>query len=127
MFDLNQTLFVGIDASKDSNQVCLINFERKTLLNKPFKNNLEGACSMKTTIIEYLSKNNFSSLIIVLESTGIYSIHIANFLYHEAESICPDSKVYLLNPVTSHNFNKSNVGSNKTDYFDAFSLADFAA
>lgn len=127
MFDPNQTLFVGIDVSKDSNQVCLINFERKTLLNKPFKNNLEGACSMKTTIIEYLSKNNFSSLIIVLESTGIYSIHIANFLYHEAESICPDSNVYLLNPITAHNFNKSNVGSNKTDSLDAFSLADFAA
>lgn len=78
MFDFNQTMFVGIGVSKDSNQVCFINFERKKLLNKSFKNNQEGAYSMKTTIIEYLSKHNFSSLIIVLESTDIYSIHIAN-------------------------------------------------
>ena len=127
MFDFNQTLFVGIDVSKDSNQVCLINFERKILLNKPFKNNLEGASEMKTTIISNLSKHNFSNLIIVLESTGIYSTHIANFLYYESESMCPNSLVYLVNPIVSHNFNKSNVGSNKTDSFDAFSLADFAA
>ena len=113
MFDYNQTMFVGIDVSKDSNQVCFINFERKVLLNKSFKNNLEGANSMKNTIIEYLSKHNFESLIIVLESTGIYSIHIANFLYENAESICSNSQVFLLNPITSHNFNKSDVGSNK--------------
>ena len=73
MFDFNQTLFVGIDVSKDSNQVCLINFERKILLNKPFKNNLEGASEMKTTIISNLSKHNFSNLIIVLESTATTS------------------------------------------------------
>ncbi len=127
MFDYSQTMFVGIDVSKDSNQVCLINFERKVLLNKSFKNNLEGANSMKNTLIEYLSKHNFESLIIVLESTGIYSTHIANFLYENAESICSNSQVFLLNPITSHNFNKSDVGSNKNDSRDAFGLADFAA
>ena len=127
MFDYNQTLFVGIDVSKDSNQVCLINFERKKLLNKSFKNNLEGANEIKTTIISYLSKHDFSSLIIVLESTGIYSIHIANFLSYEAESICSKTEIYLLNPIISHNFSKSNVGSVKNDPMDAFALADFAA
>ena len=127
MFDYNQTLFVGIDVSKDSNQVCLINFERKKLLNKSFKNNLEGANEIKTTIISYLCKHDFSSLIIVLESTGIYSIHIANFLSYEAESICSKTEIYLLNPIISHNFSKSNVGSVKNDPMDAFALADFAA
>ncbi len=63
----------------------------------------------------------------MLESIGIYSIHIANFLYENAESICPKSQVFLLNPITSHNFNKSDVGSNKNDIRDAFGLADFAA
>ncbi len=120
-------MFVGIDVSKDSNQVCFINFARKVLLNKSFKNNLEGANSLKNTIGEFLSKHNFDSLIIVLESTGIYSIHIANFLYENAESICPNSQVFLLNPIISHNFNKSDVGSNKNDPRDAFGLADFAA
>ncbi|MGN0174821.1 MAG: IS110 family transposase [Methanobrevibacter sp.] len=127
MFDYNQTLFVGIDVSKDSNQVCLINFEREKLLNKSFKNNFKGAIEMKTTIISYLSKHNFSYLIIVLESTGIYSIHIANFLSNEAESLCSKTEVYLLNPITSYNFSKSNVGSVKNDPMDAFALADFAA
>ncbi len=127
MFDYNQTMFVGIDVSKDSNQVCFINFARKVLLNKSFKNNLEGANSLKNTIGEFLSKHNFDSLIIVLESTGVYSIHIANFLYENAESICPKSQVFLLNPIISHNFNKSDVGSNKNDPRDAFGLADFAA
>ncbi len=60
MFDYHQTLFVGIDVSKDSNQVFLINFERKKLLNKSFKNNLEGATEMKTTIISYLFKHDFA-------------------------------------------------------------------
>lgn len=127
MFDFTQTMFVGIDVSKDSNQVCLINFERKKLLNKSFKNNLEGASSMKITIIEYLSKHKLSNLIIVLESTGIYSMHIANFLSNEAESICPHTEVYMVNPIISHNYSKTILGSNKTDSNDAFFLADFAA
>lgn len=127
MFDFNQTMFVGIDVSKDSNQVCFINFERKKLLNTSFKNNQEGANSMKTTIIEHLSKHNFYSLIIVLESTGIYSTHIANFLSYEAESICANTKVFLVNPVISHNYSKTILGANKTDLNDAFVLADFAA
>jgi len=82
---------------------------------------------MKTTIISYLSKHKLSSLIIVLESTGIYSIHIANFLSYEAEALCSQTEVYLLNPIISHNFSKSNVGSVKNDPMDAFALADFAA
>lgn len=46
MFDYHQTMFVGIDVSKDYNQFCFINFERKVLLIKSFKNNLEGANSL---------------------------------------------------------------------------------
>ncbi len=127
MFDYSQTMFVGIDVSKNSNQVCFINFARKKLLNKSFKNNFEGASSMKATIIEYLSKHNLSNLIIVLESTGIYSMHIANFLCDEAEAICTNTEVYLINPIISHNYAKTMLGSVKDDPSDAFSLADYAA
>ena len=62
-----------------------------------------------------------SSLIIVLESTGIYSILIANFLSYEAEALCSQTEVNLLNPIISHNISKSNVGSIKNDPMDAFS------
>jgi len=127
VFDFTQTMFVGIDVSKDSNQMCLINFERKKLLNKSFKNNQEGALSMKNIIIDNLSKHKLSNLIIVLESTGIYSMHIANFLSNEAESICSNTRVYLVNPIISHNYSKTILGSNKNDSNDAFALADFAA
>ena len=33
------TLYVGIDVSKNSNQVCALNFESKKLINSSFKNN----------------------------------------------------------------------------------------
>ncbi len=127
MFDFTQTMFVGIDVSKDSNQMCLINFERKKLLNKSFKNNKEGALSMKNIIIDNLSKHKLSNLIIVLESTGIYSMHIVNFLSNEAESICSNTRGYLVNPIISHNYSKTILESNKNDSNDAFALANFAA
>ena len=72
------TLYVGIDVSKNSNQVCALNFESKKLINSSFKNNQEGAQELESKLVEPCIKNDLKDIIIVLESTGVYSYHIAN-------------------------------------------------
>ena len=74
------TLYVGIDVSKNSNQVCALNFDSKKFINSSFKNNQEGALELESKLVELSIKNDFKNIIIVLESTGVFSYHIANYL-----------------------------------------------
>ena len=76
---MNQTLFVGIDVSKGSNYVYAMNLDRKKLLSSNIPNTQDGANQIEAKLLELLSSNNLKKLIIVLESTGVYSAHIATF------------------------------------------------
>ena len=76
------TLYVGIDVSKNSNQVCALNFESKKLINSSFKNNQEGAQELESKLTELCVKNDLKDIIIVLESTGVFSYHIANYFIY---------------------------------------------
>ncbi len=120
------TLFVGIDVSSKTNVLCALDFQGNKLLNLKAANNNPGAVSMSESILECLISNNLNFVVIALESTSIYSIHVANFLSsHEGLSFF-DPKVYCLNPKTIVNYRKSFVDMDKTDPLDAYVIADFA-
>ena len=69
---------------------------------------------------------NLDTIVIALESTSVYSIHIANFL-SASEVLMPYKPyVYCVNPKATANYRKSYISMDKTDPMDAFLIADFA-
>lgn len=119
------TLFVGIDVSKDSNQTCILNFQGDKLCNFSSPNNLDGAKLIEDKILSLLSKYECNYVTIVLESTGIYSLHIANYLSSQESLIAYECEVYVVNPMSTSNYSKVLGVIDKNDPKDAHALADF--
>jgi transposase len=124
--DFLSTLFIGIDVSSSSNVICAIDFNSTKHLQFSVSNNHIGAVKIAETLVLFLSKNKFKYLIIALESTSFYSIHIANFLSSDERLLAFNPYVYCLNPKMISNYRKSFIGMSKTDPLDAFIIADFA-
>ena len=80
--DLLSTLFVGIDISSRSNVVALLDFEsQKPLQTFSVANNQPGAIELAQHLLEFLdSRPDLRKLVVALESTSFYGVHIANFL-----------------------------------------------
>lgn len=80
--DLLSTLFVGIDISSRENVVALLDFESSTpLLSFSVANNQPGAVELAQKLAAFLRfHTDLKSLMIALESTSFYGIHIANYL-----------------------------------------------
>ena len=121
------TLFVGIDVSSKSNVVYAMDFDENKYICSSFSNNQPGADKLAEMISECMKKHSdLNTIIVALESTSVYSIHIANFL-STCEVLMPYKPyVYCLNPKMTANYRKTYVGMDKTDPMDAFLIADFA-
>lgn len=120
------TLFVGVDVSSSSNYFCAINFEGKHLLDFSITNDLPSSEIAVERIFNALKENDLRFVTIVLESTNVFSFHIANFLASNNSLFDFNSKVFVINPKTSSNFRKTYSDKDKTDPQDAFILADMA-
>ena len=120
------SLYVGIDVSKNSNQVYAMNFDQKKLLSFSVSNDSEGASKIESKLIECLNKNNYEHVVIVLESTGLYSFHIATYLSSSEWLTKYSVLVYCINPKTIKNYRKSFTEMDKTDPKDSYILADMA-
>lgn len=121
-----KTLFVGIDVSSKTNVLCALDFEGNKLLNLKALNDQNGAESIVDSLLHCLISKELENAVIALESTSVYSIHIANFLSSSEDLLPFNPKVYCLNPKTIVNYRKSFVDMDKTDPLDAFVIADFA-
>jgi len=77
---LNQTLFVGIDVAKLTNHVYCLNLNRDKLLSTNIPNTQDGANQIESLLLKLLEKYNLTKVIVILESTGVYSAHIATYL-----------------------------------------------
>ena len=121
------TLFVGIDVSSKSNMVYAMDFDENKYISSSFANNQPGANGLAGMVAECMKKHkNLDSILIVLESTSVYSVHIANFL-STSEILMPYKPyVFCVNPKATSNYRKSYIGMEKTDPTDAFLIADFA-
>ena len=120
-------MFVGIDVSSKSNAVCAIDFDQNQYISSSFRNNQLGADDLVKMILECMkTHSNLNTIIVALESTSVYSVHIANFL-STSEVLMPYKPyVYCLNPKATANYRKSYIAMQKTDPLDAFLIADFA-
>jgi transposase len=121
------TLFVGIDVSSASNEVCAIDFDEEKYLQATFSNNHPGAVSLAEKLATIMEQHpGFTRIAIALESTSCYSTHVATFLSSSGLLMPHKPYVYCLNPKTVANYKKSYVSLGKTDPIDAFIIADFA-
>ena len=83
------TLFVGIDVSSKTNAVYAMDFEENKYISSSFGNNQPGADKLVNMIAECMQKHkNLDTLLIVLESTSVYSVHISNFLSTSEVDLC---------------------------------------
>lgn len=123
--DYTSTLFVGIDVSLKTNVVCAIDFQGNVLFAFSANNSLPGAESILAELLDHLHKHHLTSLVIALESTSIYGVHIANFLSSNELLLFYHPLVYCLNPKMTSNYRKSFVDMDKTDPDDAYVIADF--
>ena len=94
---------------------------------KPAPNSQEGAELMESMIVDVLKANHqFKYIVIGMESTGFYGVHLANYL-SASDLLAPFSvRVYCLNPKEVTNYKKSFNDIGKNDGIDSFVIADFA-
>jgi hypothetical protein len=79
--DYLSTLFVGIDISARENVISTINFEQDFLIKmKPVPKFHSGTEQLEAMLLKVLASNTFKVVIIGLESTSFYGVHIANFV-----------------------------------------------
>lgn len=75
------TLFVDIDVSSKSNMIYAMDFDENEYVSSAFGNNQPRADELAGMIAQCMKKHkNLASIIIVLDTTSVYSAHIANFL-----------------------------------------------
>lgn len=121
------TLFVGIGVSSKSNVVCAMDFDENQYLTSSFSNNQPGAVELTNAISDCMRKHpDLNTIVVVLESTSVYSIHIANFLSTCEELLPYKPYVFCVNPKMTANYRKTYIGMDKTDPMDAYLIADFA-
>ena len=119
-------LFIGVDVSLKSNQICVMNFNQQVLLNSKFLNTPEGCDDAIQRIKTFYDDFGLKKIIVVCESTGVYSFHFANyFSSNEILNNC-NTEVYCINAHDSEKYHESFNDIEKTDPSDAFVLADFA-
>ena len=126
--DYLSTLFVGIDIGSRTNVVSAIDFEQNYLIRAiSIANTQGGAEELESAICSILKKEHrFRHVIIAMESTGFYGVHIANYL-SASSLLAPFSvAVYCINPKEVANYKKSFTGLPKNDSIDSFVIADFA-
>lgn len=120
------TLYVGIDVSLAKNNVTAMDFHEKVFFKETITNNLPGADSFISAILKCLDEFKFTDIIVAIESTSIYSTHIATFIASNIILKTFNTRVYVLNPKTTSNYRKTFVNLQKTDPEDSYLLADFA-
>lgn len=117
---MNQTLYVGIDVSKDKLDVALTSDGSSIISNSTFGNNQTGFSKLSNWVRKYSKK--LEKVHYCLEATGIYSEDISEYLQDKNDSI-----VSVMNPYYVKSYAVSRYSRTKNDKVDAQILAYYAA
>lgn len=121
------TLCVGLDIGSRNNYITALDFDSNPLINmQHVQNAISGAEEMESMIHHVLKANpQFRYLLIAMESTSFYGVHVANYL-STSDLLEPYGvKVFCLNPKEVANYKKSFTGLGKNDGLDSFIVADY--
>lgn len=119
-------LFIGVDVALKGNQFCVMNFDQHVYFNLKFPNNPEGNNMVIDKIKDIEDKFFFEKIIIVMESTGMYSFHPACYLSSNEYLNNFHTEVYQINACDFDKYKKSFHDLEKEDGIDAYILADYA-
>lgn len=124
------TLFVRIDIASRIYILSTLDFNQNFFIKtKPFANTKESTGIVEKMIVDVLTYNHkFKYVIIGMEPTGFYGVHLANYLPTN-ELLAPFSVwVYCLDPIKGgiKNYKKSFNDISKNDGIDSFVITDFA-
>jgi Transposase and inactivated derivatives len=108
-------VFVGIDISKNFFNVSIVN--RKGEEIKRFKFDMDIYHFNK--LLEELNKFNKKSIIIGMESSGVYHMNLYSFLRENSFNVS------LINPLIISSFTKLSLRKSKTDRKDAKEIAKY--
>lgn len=121
------TLFVGIDVSLKTNQVCPINFNQDVFFNETFDNSPSGSEKIIVRILDILSTHkDLTKVIFCMEATNVYHIHVSSLLATDPRLLAYGCKVYAENAKSIENYKTTFLDREKTDPEDAFLCADYA-
>ena len=126
--DYQSTLFVGIDIGSKINVVSAINFEIEFLIKMmPVPNAKGGAETIEGLLYKAVSgSDRYHHIIVGLESTGFYGVHLANYLSTSSILAPYDILVFCINPLHIAAYKKTFTDIGKNDRIDSYVIADFA-
>ncbi len=111
---MSKVLYVGIDVSKETLDIAIMVDEKEIKASKKVYNNLGGCRQLEQWTRTQCQKHGCERIHYVLESTGIYSDRVVEYL-HQRE----DLKVSVINPFQAKSWGKSIGMRTKTDKVDA--------
>lgn len=116
----NNTLLIGIDISKNKNDICIKNKDGNAVSFIRISNTKADLDRLYATITELRSKYqvNRNNIIIGMEATGIYYLPLYTALKRDGY------RIMLYNPIQTHGYRKMEIRKTKTDQKDAAIIAD---
>jgi transposase len=102
----------------------MLNHEGETLKSFSVENNLIGAHYLRDQIVTVADKLSCLEIQIGMEATSVYSWHPAMFLNEDKDLRKRQTKVYTINAKLIKKFKEAYVDLDKTDYIDAWIIAD---
>ena len=109
--------FCGIDVSKDSFDITLLNSNGEIKLQDKLLMNRDGF----NTLLKYLSSYSKENLLVAMEATGIYHLPLLSFLLENS------FKSVVINPILIKSFiGSTTLRKTKNDKKDATSIALFS-
>ena len=121
-----KTLYVGIDVSLKTNQVCTINFNQDVFFNESFDNSPDGYEKLVLKILSTLENHKeLTKVWMCMETTNVYHIHTSSLLASEPRLSPFGCKVYIENAKSIENYKRTFTDREKTDPEDAFLCADY--
>lgn len=117
---MTQTLYAGIDVSKDKLDVAIASDREKILLNSSFENRISGIKGFQQ-LKKWIKKHckSFKNVHFCIESTNNYHEEIAEYLQEEGFIVS------VINPFQSKSFACSKLCRTKNDKVDAGILAHY--
>lgn len=117
---MTNTIYSGIDVSKDKLDAALTSDGSKILSTATFQNSILGFQKLKTWVLKH--SKVFTNVHFCIEATGIYHEELSEFL-QENESFI----VSVINPFQAKSFAHSRLLRTKNDKVDANLLACYCA
>lgn len=115
----NTTLYIGIDVSKDKNNICIKSNEGNEFKRFRISNTKADLDKLYATI-DKLKSNVPEDIDVIfgMEATGIYYLPLYSALKRDGH------RIKLYNPIQTHGYRKMEIRKTKTDPIDAAIIAD---